>query len=410
ALIRTQVFPTYAPDDWSWVRASSELASLDAETPHAIIGMIVLSMLIWLFARSLAQNGGDYIARRNAFLRLFALLIVAIVLGLLTARDEVAFSEALALYLPAYTLLGLITLSQVRLVEVRAQMSQTGAGGRRAVAIWRLVTVGLALTSLILVFVLTAIFYGGSYQQAIAEGLAIWGRITDALATIIIWLTLPIVEALSPFTPRPTTTQAPKGCVLPTETPGATPTPTSTPTAPCAPGNQNSIPNGAGALSANEVQSIYIATLTIVFLILTLIIYLRTRKALGMTKAGEYEEEREHLDLRGSRQAQPQPAPALGIIDAPAPGSARAAYQAFLRASASAKLPREPNETPAEFQDRVRPEIGDAALETTVEDLTAGYEAERYGGERLPAARLTGLQEAARAIAAAFARLRDRRK
>lgn len=415
-LIRVLVFPSMALTDFSWLATFASLTDLYAATPHAELGMIGISVLIWLHALAIVRNGGDYAARRRQFIRILILLIVAIVLGLMYIPNPTGVSETIALYLPSYTLVGLITLSQVRLAEVRARMTRTGSRDQRTLAVWRVVTGGMALFSLLIVFVTTAIFYRGSYGRVIAALATVWGTIADALAYALGWLTYPLVFVLQNVTNRISITP----CIFPTVTPvsGATSAPTPIPgiqVSPTPTGQPVLCRSGASPITtpppapvSSEVAHIFLVViLLLALLIVGLVLASRLRRKLTPQAGEDFDEEREGLNIRNVLREQfARATPAMvAVSDVPAPGTARAAYRAFLSTAAQAGHPRTANETPEEYQRRLQPVLQATTSSQPIDDLTREYESERYGGEQLPVGRLARVQEALHMLVAAFARL-----
>ncbi len=172
-LIRTLVFPSLAQGDWRWLGTFGDLLNLTAEQPHAEVGMILMSIVIWIFAARLAQNAGDYEQRRQQFLRMFVVLVLAVVLALGAARGVYQVSVDLALVLPGYVIAGLLMMAQVRLAELRVRRENGETIDPRALMIWRVMTAGMTLATVLVVLIATGVIYGGAFLDALL-GLALF--------------------------------------------------------------------------------------------------------------------------------------------------------------------------------------------------------------------------------------------
>lgn len=368
-LIRLRVFPTVAADDWGWLATFGQLTDPVAEQPHTELGLIVLSAVIWTIGERIVHNAGDYDLRRQAFLWLLVIMVLAIVFGLLATHGRAALSASLALALPTYVLVGLLMMAQVRLSELRARIARTGATELRTLRIWRLVTLGLALVTLLVVFILTAIFYTGSYQDVLNALDNAWNAFIDLLILLVAWITLPIVDLFhavvgtSKGTPKPG---------QPTKTPIASPPP----------------------LSQSTVHLLYTIVLVVVLAIVAIILIVRARRRASQVGEEDFEEVRETIPT--SRVKRPvQPALALSAEAAPLAGTTRAVYRDFLRRSAQAGMPRDPEETPAEFAARITPYfsmVGEPDSLPAIDQLTTAYAEERYGATSPTTERFTWAQ------------------
>ena len=357
-LIRTLVFPALAPNDWSWLASFQTLADANAERPHAELGMIFMSALIWLIAERIVRNAGDYELRRRAFLRYFVLMIAAIILGLWSAQGNDTLSVSLALYLPTYVLLGMLMMAQVRLSEVRARMARSGTMDRRSLRVWQTITVGLVGVTLLLVFVLTAIFYVGSYQHLLQNIGDVWGHTVDGIAFIVVWFTLPFVVLLGALLSNGGATKSGPGMGTPTAQPNEPP------------------------LSQSTIHILYTSVLIAVLVVLAIILLVRSlRRTVPLAEEG-YEEVREALPHsrlpRPARSSLPD-----DRLDAPPAGTVRATYRDFLRQNAQAGIERDPLETPNEYATRIQLYVADIAppdaTGPAVAQLTQAYNDERYG-------------------------------
>lgn len=404
-LIHARVFPALAANDWSWLASFANITNVYAEQPHTELGLIALSVVLWLFAERIVQNAGEYEQRRNAFLRLFAVMVGAVIVGIWSAQGNGQLSVALALLLPGYVLCGLLMMGQVRLAEIRARMMRAGNADRRSLGIWHLVTAGLIAVTLLLVFVATGIFYGGAYSNAITAFADALGAIIDLVALVFGVLTAPFVALLSNlFVPRASSSTSPlQTCrLLPTITPQPTtggPVPTPIPQG----NNTHCTPTGQQPtfLSAATNHEIYAAILFIVLVGVALFLLLRRLWQRDEQPPEEYEEFREALTRR-EKLAAPRPAPTLVAEPVPA-GSVRAVYRDFLQRGAQIGLAREADETPAEYAARVQPLLKMLADDPPAREVTAltdAYEEERYGAVAPTPGRLAQAQAALKRIAA----------
>ncbi len=398
ALTHSRVFPTTSWNDSGWLATFSQVFNLDSVTAHTELGIIVLSLILWIVGERLTQHGGEYDARRNAFWLFFILMIVAIILGTLSPGGRDALGGQIALMLPAYVMASLLMLAQVRLAEMTDRLNRNGKLTRRVRLQWMLTSMGAAVLSMVLVLALTAVFFSQAYVSALAFALTAWGQIVTIVGTVLIYAFFPLAAILAAFfqylysqthqhqAQGQQSTPCPPGLNC---QPGHLPTVKVTPPSP------------------HQMQLIYLVTLLIVLLIVALIALLVVRRVVrGIDARNEFEETRESLNPRLLRQERrAQQSVAVAALDLPAAGTVRAAYRKFLQTSAAAEIPREPDETPADFARRVQsaPEIAslpEAVLATA--SLTHSYEDERYGDAPPTPGVLTRAQAAVRAIAAAL--------
>lgn len=376
--IRPHVFGDIAAGNWGWVSAFNDITNIYAEQPHTDVGMLFLSILVWLMAERMVRNAGDYEQRRASFLRLFVVLVVAILVGVWSANGNDRLSIALALMLPLYAVCGLLMMGQVRLSDIRARMQRACMADRRALRIWNLTALGLIVATVGLLFAAVALFYGDAYLQALQTLSGVWNTLLDIVALLLAWLTAPFVLLLTNlFGPRKTPTRSPGG-------------------------------GGGGGIQPPPLgdavnHAIYSGILIAVILIVALFLLLRVRWQRGDPFEEDYEEFREALPsrerLRGSRRA------LVGIVGDPAPpGSVRAVYRDVLRRGEQVGLGREDDETATEYAARLAPLLeiaeGDASVPAAAEDLTRSYEAERYGAATPTPERVTRARSAAQRIIA----------
>ncbi|MBA3822973.1 MAG: DUF4129 domain-containing protein, partial [Ktedonobacterales bacterium] len=262
----------------------------------------------------------------------------------------------IALALPFYVLGGLLMLAQVRLAEMRVRTARAGVAMDRARWIWRAVTAGLAFVTLFLVFVIAAIFYGGSFGELIAGINATWDGIITVVSIVIGVLATPIFLLSALFRPGSHSSSTTTG----------------------KPVNQ---PSFGGELSQATVHLAYGVVLIILAVIIMLVVAYRTWRALRMIDDDAFTETRERLaPERGTRV--PLAVPEEQLAPPPA-GSVRAVYRTLLRRMAKVGLARDPDETPTEYAARLAPHLGSTPTDAPIaalSDLTAGYQDERYGG------------------------------
>jgi hypothetical protein len=407
ALIHARIFPALAVNDWSWLASFANITDVYAEQPHTELGLIALSVALWLFAERQMQNAGEYEQRRAAFLRLFAVMVGAVLVGIWSAHGNDRLSIDLALLLPVYVLCGLVMMAQVRLAEMRARLMRGGNADRRSLRIWHLATAGFIGATLLLVFIGTAIFFRGAYADALAALGDVVTTLLDIAALVLGILTLPFVLLLSNFVgPLKPPSQTGNGgtCLSGTPAPSVTPVPSAT-----------LIPNGGAAcaqkgqpppLSAATTHEIYAIILVAVLASVAVFLLLRALWQRKERPPEEYEEFREALNVRARL---PTPRAALvHAIEPPPPGSVRAIYRDFLQRGARVGLAREADETPAEYAARIEPVLEMADVDppvVAVMDLTDAYEEERYGAVAPTPSRLAQAQEAFKRIAASLGNL-----
>ncbi len=355
--IHSRVFPDLPAGDWGWLASFGDLASLEAERPHAELGLIALSFIIWLLADGVARNGGELSLRRANFLGFFAALVVAIVLGVSAQGGSAPLTLFLALAVPLYVLCGLLMLAQVRLAEMRDRTARSGVTMGRALWIWRLATAGLVGAMVAVVFALAAIFYGGSYRQFIAGVATVWDGVITVVATIVSLGVTPFAALLTLLIGRPST---------------STSTTTKKPTA---------LPDHSQPFSTATAHTIYTIALIGLVLIVVLVVAFLAWQRIQANASEPFDETRERLaPQQGSRIA----APASAAPSAPPPaGSVRVVYRTLLRRMAKLGLARDPDETPAEYAARLTPHLGSAPTDDPIaalSDLTTEYQNERYGG------------------------------
>ena len=356
-LIRVQVFPTVAAGDWRWLSSFGDLTSLVAERPHAEIGLLVLSVLLWVLGDNVARNAGELDQRRANFLGFFWAMVGSIALSLFAAQGVGELDLFIALALPFYVVCGLLMLAQVRLAEMRVRTARTGVAMQRARWVWRAVTVGLTFTSLFFVFVSAALFYGDAYRQLFAVIGVIWDGLITVVALVIGLLATPFFLVTGFLRNNQTTA------------PSTTPKPVSPPTT-------------ETPLSPATVHQIYGIVLIVVMVVIALVVLYRNLRTLRKgNDSAVYTETRERLApeqvARVARSATTDPtAP-------PSAGSVRAIYRTLLRRMTKAGLTRDPDETPAEYAARLSPHLGGAPTDDAIValgDLTTAYHDERYGG------------------------------
>ncbi len=385
-LIHAQVFPGFGWDDWRWLASFQDIANLTAERPHAELGLILLSVIIWDLGSRITHNAGDYERRRGAFLGHFVVLVLTVIVAAWLAGGVRSLAPSLALILPLYTLAGLLMMAQVRLSEVRARMQRAARQDRRLLRVWRLTTAGLALGMVLIVAVVGAIFYGDTYYQALVTLVAAWNSVLAFLAPILTVLSLPLFWLIALFI-RPRSSSS-----------STSTTPTSHPPA---------ISTSSPPLAQSTVHLVYSGVLLVLLGLVALFVFLRTQRNMGLASTDSYDEVRETLPATRLVRP-PRPAAIAPLAETPPPGSVRAVYRDFLRQGAQSALPRQTEETPAEYAARLQLQLVADPVPDAVaamQGLTRAYEDERYGAIAPTPQRFALAQAALQRIKTALAQL-----
>lgn len=410
AWIRLLVFPGLAPGDFSWLAAFGDIGSLTAEQPHALLGMLLMSVWVWIIGLGIARSAGDHEERARAFVLYFMLLLVAVVIGSWAAVGGVVAGTQLALALPAYLILGLSTLALVRLAEARARMQATGGGDRRAQAIWRLTSLGMALLAPLVGFIGAALFYSDAYAGPLAFLGAVWYTLTGWLTDILYIVLGPIIGFLGNLilgwlSSGGVTRQG----VCPTPTPGltsppagATPVPVPTPLA-CGPRSIALPKITTPPFSLAALHQFFSTGLIVALVVIGLIML--TRRFRAARRPDDDDETREAVSWKQVLRERFARRPATAATpDVPSNGTVRAAYREWLRATAQVGVARQDAETPTEYARRLRPTV--TPENAALGDLTTAYEAERYAAQPATPERFARARAAARAIIARLTGLR----
>ena len=311
-LIRRYAFSALPPGDWSWLNSYRQLGDPVAELPHTELGMIAISIMAWTLGTRIARYAGDYDKQRAAFTGNLVLIISAIVLAIVSVHGiDPIFGGMLALALPAYLFVGLLTLSQVRLAAVRERLTVSGGGDRRSLAIWRITTVAFALLSLMAIVIMGIIFYTGSYLRFIGAFFDFLTTVLALAAEITITLLLPLTALLHGGLPG----LSANGCS----------------SAVCAITAKNQ-PIDQVTVHVTFIGIIIVGLVAAVVLTLVLL-----RRLLRRSETDEFEEIQEHLsrDLQRARRGVTVALPE----DVPAAGTVRAIYRDFLGKSATLAWP-----------------------------------------------------------------------
>lgn len=382
ALIRIRVFPQVPPGDFSWLAALNDLFDPYREQPHTILGLILVSIIAWTLGNGLAHHGGDYDQRRAHFTGFFFLLLFALFIaaGITVHRD--ILNAQLVLAVPTYAVLSLLTLGQVRLAEVRDRLRRTGGGEPRQLLLWRLTSWGIALASVILVYIAVAIFSSESYAGPLKVIGTLWSGLVDIIVGILAIPFTPLIDFLY-FIYNAIMKAIFAGSTsvnfCPTPVPGITPTPMPTPVlgasvaASCVPPRQPIIVTVPPPSDA-QLHAIYVVVVILVLCIGVLILLARLARRLASQSSDTFTEVRERIIGQ-----EPEPAlmaPFQPAFDAPPPGSVRAAYRDLLRTGDGVGYTRQRDETAAEYAQRLRQAD---APEAPLAALTEAYEQERYG-------------------------------
>ena len=409
--IRLHIFASLAGGDLSWLGSFGNVLNLTAELPHAELGIFLLSCIAWAIGLGLAQNAGDFDRRRSAFATNFGLILGCAIISTFIVSGRAALEGALALELPLYIVLGLITLSQVRLAEVSARMAQVGAGGSRTRRVWRITSIATSLMATIAVFIGGVLSYTGAYKAALS---ALGDEAGNVLFVLLLPITTVLFKVLSVIVflinSAALAAQSPNCTVALTPTPTGTalaPTPTPIPGQPAC--------SQTGFLGSAQrtgfmfpAQFVYPLAIALVLLTVLFIVVWRIRAVNRQKDREEIDETREGLDFIGvlREQFRPRRDTFNPVVDIPAPSTVRAAYREFLHANQRAGIVRDDDETPLEFRRRLVSAL--PTMPDEVESLTSHYEEERYGGVPPTPGRFAQAMAALRASVAAIPRPRRR--
>ncbi len=370
-LIRWRVYPTLAPGDFSWLVGLTQILDIYDERPHAILGMILISAIVWTLGIGLARNAGDYESRRQQFTGSFIMQLVALAIAAGVAINRDRLNQILGLYVPTYAVFGLITLAQVRLSEVRQRLTQAGAN-RRTFLMWRIVSSSIALGSVVIVYVAAAFYNTDSYAGPLSILDALWVGLTDLLIAILGFFFTPIIGFLTgllqQFFALGASQQRVK-LICPTPSPGSS-------AQSCHPPLQ--LPTSTVGLPSDaQIHTVYLVVIIVAMCIGAILLLAALRRRLVGTESVAIDESREMISPSERRIDRHAVAVVPDSNDPPPAGSVRAIYRDLLRAGQSVGYERQRDETPAEYERRLTA-AGVPAADIAL--LTATYAEERYGG------------------------------
>jgi hypothetical protein len=337
---------------------------------------LVIVLVVWCWKRGLdwARTGLDDEHIITAFRVGFCVLLVGLVVGILLlnmASPLVLAVQAQAI--PLFFMSGLIGLSFTRLGLVRRENARHSPTGTDPTRSW------LTILSIVWVIVVVASLALETFSFQVL--LAIMPFFWNVLGTIVTWIVYVLYFLLSPLL-----SWLFNG--------GKLPPPTARPTGPV---TKPQPPPHAPPISPEAVLIGQIVLSLIVLAILVLIVRAIIRRWQVERDEDEEEEEREALPVqeilktrREERRKKKKEGPALEALE---PGSARAQYRELLQTmvESNERLARRPNETPAEYEMRLRAQLPHRAAATMdteqspsdaaiLEALTQSYARERYGG------------------------------
>jgi hypothetical protein len=344
---------------------------------------LVIVLVAWCWKRGLdwAQTGLDDEHIITAFRVGFCVLLIGLVVGILLlnmASPLVLGVQAQAI--PLFFMSGLIGLSFTRLGLVRRENARHSPTGTDQTRSW------LTILSLVWVIVVVASLALETFSFQVL--LAIMPFFWNVLGTIVTWIVYVLYFLLSPLL-----SWLFNG--------GKLPPPTARPTGPV---TKPQPPPHAAPISPEAVLIGQIVLSLIVLVVLVLVVRAIVRRWRVEHEEDEDEEEREALPVqeilkmrREERRKKKKEELALEALE---PGSARARYRELLQtiAESNERLARRPNETPAEYETRLRAQLphrtttamdteqqpSDAAI---LDTLTQSYARERYGGVQTGTAR-----------------------
>jgi hypothetical protein len=337
---------------------------------------LVIVLVVWCWKRGLdwARTGLDDEHIITAFRVGFCVLLVGLVVGILLlnmASPLVLAVQAQAI--PLFFMSGLIGLSFTRLGLVRRENARHSPTGTDPTRSW------LTILSIVWVIVVVASLALETFSFQVL--LAIMPFFWNVLGTIVTWIVYALYFLLSPLL----SWLFNGGNITP---------PAARPTGP-APKPQQ--PPHVTPIAPEAVLIGQIVLSLIVLAILVLIVRAIIRRWRVEREEDEEEEEREALPVqeilktrREERRKKKKEGPALEALE---PGSARARYRELLQTmvESNERLARRPNETPAEYETRLRAQLPHRAATTMdteqppsdaaiLEALTQSYARERYGG------------------------------
>ncbi len=335
---------------------------------------LVIVLVVWCWKRGLdwARTGLDDEQIIMAFRVGFCVLLVGLLVGILLLNIASPLLLAVqAQAIPLFFMSGLIGLSFTRLGLVRRENARHAPTGSDHTGSW------LTILSIVWGIVVVAALALETFSFQVL--LAIMPFFWNVLGTIVTWIVYALYFVLSPLLswlfnmgniPPPTARPA-KAALKPQPPPHMAP------------------------IAPEAVLIGQIVLLLIVLVVLALIVRAIVRRWRVEREEDEDEEEREALPVqeilkmrREERRKKKKEEQALEALE---PGSARAQYRDLLQTIAenNERLARRPNETPAEYETRLRAQLPQRSLvandteqesvTTILETLTQAYAQERYG-------------------------------
>lgn len=376
---------------------------LNAVSIAALFLDALLVTWFWRCGMRRAQVGFEYGQVITSFKVGFSVLLGMLLLVILLPQ-ETGIRDALASATPVYFLSGLIGISLVRLGGIRRGRRAQDDGQSDPTRPWLFALAAFGVSLLVLTFLIEVIFPFHSFESVLTVLNPLW----DAIGTLLGWLLYGIVFLLWPIY---LLIDFLTGLVRGKGNPQQGQTVNQHKSLLKGPQKPPEIPPVLYTIGRGVL--IGLAVLAVLLLIRAL---LKRRMVGGRDDA--VEEVRERLDARSllgqrwrewwkRRRRKGAAGLALDRLD---PNSARARYREVLLATAVAgdELARQPAETPAEYQERLRKHLSQpvkrTAMQSTdsdivqptgaeiLEELTDAYERERYGGRRTDEGKRTQLR------------------
>jgi len=303
----------------------------------------------------------------------FSVLLVGLLVGILLLNMASPLLLAVqAQAIPLFFMSGLIGLSFTRLGLVRRENARHAPTGSDHTGSW------LTILSIVWGIVVVAALALETFSFQVL--LAIMPFFWNVLGTIVTWIVYALYFVLSPLLSWLFNV-------------GNIPPPTARPAkAPLKP----QPPPHMAPIAPEAVLIGQIVLLLLVLVVLTLIVRAIIRRWRVEREEDEEEEEREALPvqeiLKMRREERRKKKKEEQTLEALEPGSARAQYRELLQTIVenNERLARRPNETPAEYETRLRTQLPqhavvandteqEPAAATILETLTLAYAKERYG-------------------------------
>ncbi len=384
-----------------WLLALSLVAvARFTRQPGLAPGVVDLALVTWFWQRGLrrAQTRLEYEDLQASFKAGIA-IVVAVLLIVALNRDLAPLADQMTLSVPIFFLAGLLAVSLARLGAIRDARQRLDGPQADPTRIWLVALSALCLGVLALALSIESLVSLATLQHGLGALAPVWG----VLGAAVTWVVYAIAFALTPLVDlaiwiingllalfgHVSGNGASRPAIAP---PSLPPSPAQQP--PAGHGNP-------GQGSGFPPLLIDLARWALVLALgwaLVASITRGLRRWLAFGAGVGVEETRESLDARALRRRRqrvaPQQAQAAREVERLDPTSARARYRELLQAAveAGADLGRRQGETPTEYEDRLialleiraSDEGGFAGVDShtraALGEVTAAYQAERYGG------------------------------